>query len=214
MFLKDYFVKAGVKRPLIGVIIGNIFIGLGVGIFKLSMMGNDPFDGMNMALADVTGIYYPVLQIIVNLLLFVIQLLWGRKLIGFGTVINAFLLGYIATFFYNLLFGFVGEPQGFVLRLFIVFLGVLAISLGLSLYQTADLGVAPYDALALIIHERAPKIQYFFARIMCDACCALICFLAGGIVGIGTLVSAFGFGPFIQFFNKTVSEKILDSKQA
>jgi uncharacterized membrane protein YczE len=49
---------------------------------------------------------------------------------------------------------------------------------------------------------------------MCDACCALICFLAGGIVGIGTLVSAFGFGPFIQFFNKTVSEKILDSKQA
>ncbi len=209
MFIKDYFVKAGIRRTLIGVIIGNIFVGLGVGVFKLSMMGNDPFDGMNMALADVTGIYYPVLQIMVNLLLFVVQLIWGRKLIGFGTVINAFFLGYIATFFYNLLFGVVGEPQSFVLRLFIVFMGVLAISLGLSLYQTADLGVAPYDALALIIHERAPKIQYFWARIMCDAACALICFLAGGIVGIGTLVSAFGFGPFIQFFNGAISEKVL-----
>ncbi len=209
MNLKKYFADAGMKRTLIGVIIGNIFVGLGVGIFKLSMMGNDPFDGMNMALAEVTGIYYPVLQIIVNLLLFVIQILFGRRLIGFGTVINAFFLGYIATFFYNLLFGIVGEPQGFVLRLFIVFMGVLAISLGLSLYQTADLGVAPYDALALIINERFPKIQYFLARIMCDAICALICFLAGGIVGIGTLVSAFGFGPFIQFFNRTISEKML-----
>ncbi len=209
MFIKDYFVNAGIRRTLIGVIIGNIFVGLGVGVFKLSMMGNDPFDGMNMALADVTGIYYPVLQIMVNLLLFVVQLIWGRKLIGFGTVINAFFLGYIATFFYNLLFGIVGKPQSFVLRLFIVFMGVLAISLGLSLYQTADLGVAPYDALALIIHEKAPKIQYFWARIMCDAACALICFLAGGIVGIGTLVSAFGFGPFIQFFNGAVSEKVL-----
>ncbi len=209
MFLKDYFVKAGWKRTFIGVIIGNIFVGLGVGIFKLSMMGNDPFDGMNMALADVLHISYPVLQIIVNLILFVVQILFGRRLIGFGTVINAVFLGYIATFFYNLLFAFVGEPQGFVLRLFIVFMGVLAISLGLSLYQTADLGVAPYDALALIINEKFPKIQYFLARIICDAICALICFLAGGIVGIGTLVSAFGFGPFIQFFNKHISEKLL-----
>ena len=56
MFLKNYFAKAGARRTLIGVIIGNIFVGLGVGIFKLSMMGNDPIDGMNMALADVTGI--------------------------------------------------------------------------------------------------------------------------------------------------------------
>ncbi len=212
MNIKEYFRKAGMKRTFIGVIIGNIFIGLGVGIFKLSMMGNDPFDGMNMALADITGIYYPVLQIIVNLILFLVQLAYGRKLIGFGTVINAFFLGYIATFFYNLLFGFVGEPQSFTLRLFIVFVGVLAISLGLSLYQTANLGVAPYDALALIINERFPKIQYFLARIMCDAVCALVCFLAGGIVGIGTLVSAFGFGPFIQFFNNTVSNKILSVK--
>ncbi len=209
-FLKDYFVNAGLKRTLIGVIIGNIFVGLGVGIFKLSMMGNDPFDGMNMALADKIGISYPVLQIIVNLLLFLIQIKFGRKLIGFGTIINAVFLGFIATFFYNNLYSIVGEPQGFVLRLFIVFLGVLAISLGLSLYQTANLGVAPYDALALIIHERAPKIQYFFARIMCDAACALICFLSGGIIGIGTLVSAFGFGPFIQFFDRTVSGKLLN----
>ena len=36
----------------------------------------------------------------------------------------------------------------------------------------------------------------------------LICFAAGGIVGVGTLVTAFGFGPFIAAFNRVVSPMI------
>ena len=37
-------------------------------------------------------------------------------------------------------------------------------------------------------------------------------FLLGGLVGIGTLVCAFGLGPFIQFFNGAFSEKVLQYK--
>ena len=68
--------------------------------------------------------------------------------------------------------------------------------------------IVPYDALALILDRKLPKLPYFWCRILCDGSCALICFLAGGIVGLGTLVSAFGFGPVIAFFNKTVSEPL------
>ena len=35
--------------------IGNILTGLGVAIFKLSGLGNDPFSGMNMAVAARIG---------------------------------------------------------------------------------------------------------------------------------------------------------------
>ena len=38
---------------------------------------------------------------------------------------------------------------------------------------------------------------------------ALVCWLAGGIVGLGTLVSAFGFGPFVQFFDTHYTSKVL-----
>ena len=187
------------------VIIGNIFIGLGVGLFKLSALGNDPFDGMNMAMADYFHIHYPVLQIMVNIFFFVFQVWLGRHLIGFGTIVNAFFLGYIAAFFYGIL----PAPSAFALRLLVMFAGVLAISLGLSLYQTADLGVAPYDALSLIMAERQKRIVYFWCRVITDTICAAICFSFGGIIGLGTVFSAFGFGPFIHFFNTTISEKLL-----
>ena len=32
--------------------IGNVFAGMGIGIFKLAGLGTDPFSGMNMAVAD------------------------------------------------------------------------------------------------------------------------------------------------------------------
>ena len=31
--------------------IGNVFAGMGIGIFKLAGLGTDPFSGMNMAVA-------------------------------------------------------------------------------------------------------------------------------------------------------------------
>lgn len=191
---------------IIMVIVGNIFVGLGVGLFKLSALGNDPFDGMNMAMADFFRMSYPVVQIIVNIFLFIFQLWLGRRLIGFGTIVNAFFLGYIAAFFYNL----IPAPQAFALRILVMCAGVLAIALGLSLYQTADMGVAPYDALSMIMAERQKKLPYFWCRVITDAVCAFLCFVFGGIIGLGTVFSAFGFGPFIQFFNTHVSEKVLE----
>ena len=50
------------------MLVGNIVLGLGIAIFKLSGLGNDPFSGMVMALAEVTGIEYAVFLIILNII--------------------------------------------------------------------------------------------------------------------------------------------------
>ena len=73
----------------------------------------------------------------------------------------------------------------------------------------ADEGVAPYDSLSLIMTERWPKIPYFWHRMSNDVLCALICYLTGGVIGIGTLVTAFGLGPVIHFFNRHFTGKLL-----
>lgn len=187
---------------------GNLLVSVGVAIFKYAALGNDPFNGMNMALSVLFRIPYPTLQILVNILLFAIQLIAARELIGFGTVVNIFLIGYIVNFTYGLLVQLLGSPGSFAIQLLAVVIGMLICSLGLSLYQCSEMGTAPYDALALILDRKLKKLPYFWCRILCDGSCALACFLAGGIVGLGTLVSAFGFGPVIAFFNKTVSEPL------
>ena len=92
-----------------------------------------------------------------------------------------------------------------------VALAVPVTALGASLYQTADLGIAPYDYLSLGLRDYTP-VPYFGCRVFTDALCALLCWLLGGLVGIGTLICAFCLGPFIQFFNGLVSERVLHYK--
>jgi uncharacterized membrane protein YczE len=207
--MKKEFSRGFEPRRLLIMIVGNIFLGLGVSIFKLSGLGNDPFSGMAMAVSAGIGISYAHFAVLLNIVLFVIELLFGRHYIGAGTLVNAVGLAYIVTFFYNLTLSFMAPPTILWQRIVTVCVGVIVTSFGLALYQAPNAGVAPYDSLSLIMHERCPKITYFWHRITTDAICALVCFLFGGIIGLGTLVSAFGLGPFVQFFTIHVANRLL-----
>lgn len=195
------------------MLFGNIFLGMGVSIFKFSGLGNDAFNGMLMALSDVVGIPYARFFVIFSICLFVVEVLSGRHFIGIGTIVNTFFLGYIVTFFYTIWDNIFSAPDTLIIRIMIMLIGVIVCSLGISMYQTPDVGVSPYDSLSLIMDRRLTKIPYFWCRMFTDVICALICYLAGGLVGIGTLVAAFGFGPFVHFFNKNFTEKILAKEQ-
>ncbi len=207
--LADYFKKIGIGRILM-MILGNLVIGLGISIFKLSGLGNDPFSGMVMAMGAFLNMPYANFQVMLNIVLLIIEIFAGRKYIGVGTIVNALFLGYFSTFFNFVLAHTVNAPQVIWQKVIVVCLGVIICSLGLSLYQSADVGVAPYDSLPMILSDRWPKIPYFCYRISFDALFALICYLAGGIVGLGTLVAALGLGYFINLFNKGLSGKLLE----
>ena len=128
-----------------------------------------------------------------------------------GTLVNGLGCGFIITFFYDIIAGWFGPAEQLPIQLLWVVIAVPVTAFGCSLYQTADLGVAPYDSLALALQDHLHK-PYFGCRVFTDALCAVITFLLGGLVGIGTLVCAFGLGPFIQFFNGLVSERVLQYK--
>lgn len=202
-----YFKRVGWKR-LIVMVIGNVFLGMGISIFKFAGLGNDPYSGMVMALADLAGMQYANLLIIINVFIFILEFAFGRSFVGAGTLANALFLGYITTFFYNLWTHFFALPQNLALQIPIMLLGTVAAGFGVSMYQTPNVGASPYDSLSLIMTKRLPKISYFWNRIFTDAICALVCFFAGGIVGLGTLVSAFGLGPVIDFFNVHFTRKL------
>ena len=76
--------------------------------FQLAGLGTDPFSGMNMAVADMIGMAYGNFQLIVNIVLLIIEIAFGRRFLGIGTVVNAVCLAYITTFFYNIYTGVLG----------------------------------------------------------------------------------------------------------
>jgi len=172
----------------------------GVCLFKYSGQGNDPYNAMNMAVSAYIGMPYATYQMIFNLSLLVIEFIFARKMIGFGTFFNSIVVGYIVTFFYDLLAPFM-VFESFAIKLVVLLVGVLCSSLGLAIYQHADCGLAPYDSLPFILERWIPKVPYFWRRMIFDGSATLICFLTGGIIGIGTVISTFGLGTFIAFFD-------------
>lgn len=196
------------SRRIIGMLVGVVIIGLGIAVFKQAHLGNDSISALNMRLAELTGLSLGVQNLITNILFFVLQLIWGRKYIGLGTIANGVGCGFIVTFFYDRIAACFAPADTLPVQLVWVVAAVLVTSFGVSLYQTADLGVAPYDFLALGLRDYTP-FPYFGCRVFMDALCALITFLLGGLIGLGTLICAFGLGPLIQFFNTHLSEKAL-----
>ena len=199
--------KYSVKR-IVFCFLGVVIIGLGCALFKQSQCGNDAFTALNIAVSDKTGISLGTVTVLMNCFYLIFPLIWGRKYINIGTVLNGVLLGYIVDFFFRLINGIFSDPSSLVIRLLWLVPAVIVISLGISLYQTADLGVGPYDYLALGLRDHL-HFPYFACRIFTDSLCALIAWLLGGLIGIGTLLCALCLGPFTQFFDRTVSQKLM-----
>lgn len=210
--LYNHFTKDITARKVIAVLLGNMILGIGAALLAYSLMGNEPYTAMNMAISGGIGMGLGNYQLIVNIVLLVAQLIWGRSYIGFGSIVNMFFLGYIIQFSgyaINGLFGDSGE-YSLALRLGIMVISFVFMTYGLSMYQTAALGVAPYDYVGLGLTDHFP-IPYFASRMIGDCCCVLVIIIAvlGGLItwqtshlGVGTIVGAFCLGPLINFFNK------------
>lgn len=188
---------------------GVFFMGTGISLFSLAVMGNAPGCSMGMALTDLTGISFTIMCFVVNCFWFVGQVIWGRELIGAGTLFNWVLIGWFTDLWTAWIQDLVTIPEAFIGRLAVMGIGILVLSFASALYQTAALGVSPYDSISMIMARRLP-IPYFWCRIMTDLFCTVVTFFCGGIIGLGTLVCALGLGPFITFFTRTVAVKLCD----
>ena len=190
------------------MVLGVLIISIGIALFKESHLGNDPMSAFSMRLSEIFGIPLGTQNLIFNALFLLLQFSFGKKYIGAGTFVNGIILGYIVSFFYAIFVRYFGyaETFGLGVQLLWAAAAVVITSLGVSLYQTADLGVAPYDYLSLGLRDKTKK-HYFVCRMFTDGVAALAAFLTGGLVGIGTLISAFGLGPIVHFFDVHFSEK-------
>ena len=103
-------------------------------------------------------------------------------------------------------------------RILMSVLGVAACGISVGMFKHAALGVSTYDAVSLIWSEKQNRLRFPYCRIICDCVCvllgALLCRAGGvkqsGVVGIGTVITAFFMGPLIAFFNRKVAGPFLE----
>ena len=140
--------KQYTARRLVAVFLGNILIGIGVAIFRMTLLGNDPSTAFVLSVAAKAGMELAPMLWICGAGWFLIEIIWGRKFIGLGTFVNWFLLGVVADGVTWVLNHFFTVPEAFLPRFLIMLLTLPVVSLGVSLYQSSELGASPYDSLA------------------------------------------------------------------
>ena len=206
------------KRILMSAI-GVLICGVSVGMFKHASLGVDPFQSLMSGLDAVIPLHFGTLYVLANLVLLLFALLLDRRKIGLATLINLFLLGYVAEFSQGVCARLLPEPT-LIARLALLAVAIVIMCLASAFYFTADLGVSTYDAVALIWSEKQKRIPFPVCRIITDLLCVIcgvvLCVLAGftlsqifGEVGVGTIITAFFMGPLIELFNKKVARPFL-----
>ena len=198
-------------------LLANVVIALGIALLRWAQLGNDPFSAMMMAIHAYLPLDYGTFCLLANLVMFIAQLLWGRQTIGVGTLINGLLLGYFVDF-WNLILGLTGiTPANLVFRGVLAAAGIVIAAFGLSFYVAADVGVAPYDSLALILRERL-HFSVMVTRVCTDGTAILTCILLKGVFGAGTVMAVFGLGILMGFFEKHTAlpfyRRVFHEKQA
>ncbi len=198
------YIKKNKKRILL-VILAVIGMGLSLSFLIRTDLGGDPYTCMNLAISARIGISFGHWQALLNVLLLIIVFFCDRSLIGIGTVANMFLVGYCVDFFTWVENFFLPEKITLLAARGLIAIPALALFIvSAALYMCCELGVAPYDAAAFLLHKgitKHPKLQklpFRAIRIPYDFLACGICLLFGGSIGIVTVVISLFLGPVVD----------------
>lgn len=206
--LNAYIHQPAFLKKLIIMLIGVLCMGFFLSFLIEVDLGTDPCTFMNVAISKKFGILFGTWQLILNAVLLIIVIKFDIKQIGPGTVANMVFIGYIADFcrwmWRRLL------PSDFFttfpMRGIIFAVAIICFVIGASFYMNTDMGVSPYDALPVIIHDRLLKnISFKYVRMGYDFLVIIIGCIFGGKPNIGIIVMALLLGPVITFVGKKLS---------
>ena len=180
-------------------LVGVFLMGFAISLNVYSRFGTDPYTCLNLGISSKLGISLGIWQLSLNLVLLVVLFVFARRLVGIGTIANMIGIGFLVDFFSGIYKHILPENPSLALRIFMMLAGVVLLAFTVALYMYPDEGVSPYDGIPMLLTEKL-KFPYQWVRIVWDVSAVAIGWLCGSVVGVGTVILAFGLGPLIKFF--------------
>ncbi len=197
-----------IKRIII-TFISVIFMGITLSVLSIINQGMDPCTYMNVSIAHRIGWSLGNWQLLLNVLMFIPVILWGRKHIGIGTVFNMVLVGYTVDLCMWIWQKTSIEAwlSSLPVRIVVMLVTVAVFIFAAAIYMSTELGTAPYDALPMMIAERITKVPLKSIRFIWDAATVLIGFLVSGRVGIVTILMMLFLGQTVAFVRRIMKRR-------
>ena len=197
-----------IKKVFI-TLISVIFMGISLSVLNIIDWGMDPFTYMNVSISGKIGWTLGNWQILLNVLMFIPVIIWGRKHIGIGTVFNMVLVGYTVDFC-MWIWGKVGLAkylENTVVYIIAMIIMVAVFIVSAATYMAADLGTAPYDALSMMISEKLPKVSFTVVRLLWDVITVVIGFIFSGKLGVVTVLMVLFLGKTVEIVREKLFKR-------
>lgn len=191
--------KKNLFKRIVLFCLGMAIIQLGVALSLVTNIGSDCFtvftQGVSRVLNTTPGYAnMAILFVYICIILFV-----DRKYIKIGTFICLIGVGPLIDFLISMCSILPIADANIIIKCIVIILANVIVAIGFSILSATNLGVAPNDIIAFLLRDKT-KFQYKWIRMTIDFSYLIIGFMLGGIVGIGTIISALILGQVIQFF--------------
>ena len=212
-FTFKQFIVPNFGKRLAFMLPAVILMGVFVSILVEIGWGTDPASFMNLNVADALGWGLGNTEVLLYGIMLVFTFFFGAQMIGFGTLANMILIGYVIDIcrwlWKNIGFADFLSQGSFTARVIIFIATLLLFTVVASIYINAQMGVAPYDAIPNILSGWIPKVPFAIIRICFDLAAVGLGIIAGklnpnGIQGsiVGSVLMSLLLGPVISLVGK------------
>tara|TARA_B100001029_G_scaffold77052_1_gene63011 strand:- start:966 stop:1613 length:648 start_codon:yes stop_codon:yes gene_type:complete len=170
---------------------GLSLFGLGEGLLIVSSTGASPWSVLAQGISLHIDLSIGTITFLIS---FAVLFLWFflKQKPGIGTILNALIIALMI----DLSIKFIPAPDSFIFRLILASFAVLSVGIGSGIYLVANLGPGPRDGLMTGLQKKT-NFPIAAVRAFLEITVVSIGWYLGGIVGVGTLLFAFGVGPAV-----------------
>lgn len=187
-----------ITRRIIFFCVGLFILALGISLMIIADIGAGAWDALNVGLSESIGLTVGNWVIIVGIFVMLLNAFLLKERPAYLSIGTIILIGFFIDFW--LLVALAGlDFDSFAVKVLVFLGGLVAASLGIAIYLQAKFPLSPLDNLMLAISKRF-KLRFGISKTIGEATGLVLALLAGGPIGIGTLIVTFGIGPIIQFF--------------
>ena len=174
------------------LVLGLILFGVGETLLITANQGVSPWTVLAQGLSFQFNLSIGVTTFIVSI---IVLFFWYplKQKPGLGTLLNVILISIVIDVSNPIL----PYPKTLFYQIIQSVIAVLIVGIGSGFYLTANLGPGPRDGLMTGLQKLTDK-PIALIRTILEVSAVLIGFYFGGIVGIGTLLFAFGIGPAVS----------------
>ena len=179
-------------KTILYLVLGLILFATGETLLITANQGVSPWTVLAQGISFQTNLSIGVTTFIVSIFVLILWYPLSQKP-GLGTILNIILISIVI----DLTIPILPYPKSFSFQIIQSVVAVFVVGLGSGFYLTANLGPGPRDGLMTGLQNLTNQ-PIALIRTIIEVSAVGVGFYLGGIVGIGTLLFAFGIGPTVS----------------